>query len=163
MNLNTHMHVPVSFRLYECRHGCLYIHEQHVHIHIYIFIHIYIYIYTYVLLRMHTSSRCGDIPAVMREYFATGINRQCARALQHRRHRESHPDPFTLSRPHTRQTSRLDIAYQSAGDAMPVVSFAFTEPSPWSFIFDVKCFTWKIYIEGGDKPTHPPTHLHVCI
>jgi hypothetical protein len=65
-------------------------------------------------------ARCGDIPAVTREYFTTGIDRQCARALRHRRH--AHSDPFILSRPHIRQTSRHDSACQSAGDPMPLVS-----------------------------------------
>jgi hypothetical protein len=69
---------------------------------------------------MHACTRCGDIPAVMRKYFATGIDRHCARALCHRRH--AHPDPGRLSRPQTRQISRHDSARQSAGDAMPVVS-----------------------------------------
>jgi hypothetical protein len=53
MNLNKmmtilHMHVPVSYRLYECRHGCLYIHEQHVHLH-----NIYTYTYTYTHTNMY--------------------------------------------------------------------------------------------------------------
>ncbi len=68
----------------------------------------------------HVRARCGDIPAVMREYFATGINRHCAKALHHQRH--AHPGPLRLSRPHIRQTSCHDSACQSAGDAMPVVS-----------------------------------------
>jgi hypothetical protein len=67
---------------------------------------------------MHACTRCGNIPAVMREYFATGIDRHCARALCHRRH--AHPDPGRLSRPQTPQISRHDSARQSAGDAMPV-------------------------------------------